>query len=307
MRIIFMGTPDFAVPTLTAIQESDHEVVGVVTAPDKPAGRGRKLQSSPVKKYAEAEDLAVFQPVKLRNPDFVEAMKALEADFMVVVAFRMLPQMVWELPKIGTFNLHAALLPDYRGAAPINWVLINGERQTGMTTFFIDKQIDTGNILLQESMEIPLEWTAGDLHDEMMVKGAGLVMRTIEGIASGKLAPKQQDDSLFKHHAPKIFKEDCRIIWDQSSEKIYHFIRGLSPFPTAWTTLEGNQLKIFFSKLSELKEEGETGMIKVLQDQLFVKAADGWLEITELQLAGRKRMPTKVWLQGIREIPTHFE
>lgn len=302
-----MGTPDFAVPTLTAIQESDHEVVGVVTAPDKPAGRGRKLQSSPVKKYAEAEDLAVFQPVKLRNPDFVEAMKALEADFMVVVAFRMLPQMVWELPKIGTFNLHAALLPDYRGAAPINWVLINGERQTGMTTFFIDKQIDTGNILLQESMEIPLEWTAGDLHDEMMVKGAGLVMRTIEGIASGKLAPKQQDDSLFKHHAPKIFKEDCRIIWDQSSEKIYHFIRGLSPFPTAWTTLEGNQLKIFFSKLSELKEEGETGMIKVLQDQLFVKAADGWLEITELQLAGRKRMPTKVWLQGIREIPTHFE
>ncbi|MEM9936250.1 MAG: methionyl-tRNA formyltransferase [Bacteroidota bacterium] len=307
MRIIFMGTPDFAVPTLTAIQESDHEVVGVVTAPDKPAGRGRKLQSSPVKKYAEAEDLAVFQPVKLRNPDFVEAMKALEADFMVVVAFRMLPQMVWELPKIGTFNLHAALLPDYRGAAPINWVLINGERQTGMTTFFIDKQIDTGNILLQESMEIPLEWTAGDLHDEMMVKGAGLVMRTIEGIASGKLAPKQQDDSLFKHHAPKIFKEDCRIIWDQSSEKIYHFIRGLSPFPTAWTTLEGNQLKIFFSKLSELKEEGEAGVIKVLQDQLFVKAADGWLEITELQLAGRKRMPTKVWLQGIREIPTHFE
>lgn len=302
-----MGTPDFAVPTLTAIQESDHEVVGVVTAPDKPAGRGRKLQSSPVKKYAEAEDLAVFQPVKLRNPDFVEAMKALEADFMVVVAFRMLPQMVWELPKIGTFNLHAALLPDYRGAAPINWVLINGERQTGMTTFFIDKQIDTGNILLQESMEIPLEWTAGDLHDEMMVKGAGLVMRTIEGIASGKLAPKQQDDSLFKHHAPKIFKEDCRIIWDQSSEKIYHFIRGLSPFPTAWTTLEGNQLKIFFSKLSELKEEGEAGVIKVLQDQLFVKAADGWLEITELQLAGRKRMPTKVWLQGIREIPTHFE
>ncbi len=301
-----MGTPEFAVPTLAAIHESDQEVVGVVTAPDKPAGRGRKLQSSAVKKYADEQGIPVFQPVKLRNPEFVEAMKELKADLMVVVAFRMLPQMVWEIPSIGTFNLHAALLPDYRGAAPINWVVINGERQTGMTTFFIDKQIDTGNILLQESMEIPVDWTAGNLHDEMMVKGAGLVMKTIKGLEAGELTPKQQDDSLFQHHAPKIFKEDCRIKWDQPAETIYNFVRGLSPFPTAWTTLEGQNVKIFFTKLSELEEDGEPGQLLLRDNALYVRVADGWLEITELQLAGRKRMQTKVWLQGIREIPTHF-
>ncbi|MEM7510036.1 MAG: methionyl-tRNA formyltransferase [Bacteroidota bacterium] len=306
MRIIFMGTPEFAVPTLAAIHESNQEVVGVVTAPDKPAGRGRKLQSSAVKKYADEQGIPVFQPVKLRNPEFVEAMKELNADLMVVVAFRMLPQMIWEIPSIGTFNLHAALLPDYRGAAPINWVVMNGERQTGMTTFFIDKQIDTGNILLQESMEIPVDWTAGNLHDEMMVKGAGLVMRTIKGLEAGELAPKQQDDSLFQHHAPKIFKEDCRIKWDQAAETIYNFVRGLSPFPTAWTMLEDQNVKIFFTKLSELEEDGEPGQLLLRDNALFVKAANGWLEITELQLAGRKRMQTKVWLQGIREIPTHF-
>lgn len=301
-----MGTPEFAVPTLAAIHESDQEVVGVVTAPDKPAGRGRKLQSSAVKKFADEQGIPVFQPVKLRNPEFVEAMKELKADLMVVVAFRMLPQMIWEIPSIGTFNLHAALLPDYRGAAPINWVVINGERQTGMTTFFIDKQIDTGNILLQESMEIPVDWTAGNLHDEMMVKGAGLVMKTIEGLEAGELTPKQQDDSLFQHHAPKIFKEDCRIKWDQPAETIYNFVRGLSPFPTAWTTLEDQNVKIFFTKLSELEEDGEPGQLLLRDNALYVRVADGWLEITELQLAGRKRMQTKVWLQGIREIPTHF-
>ncbi|MEL6193618.1 MAG: methionyl-tRNA formyltransferase [Bacteroidota bacterium] len=306
MRIIFMGTPEFAVPTLAAIHESDQEVVGVVTAPDKPAGRGRKLQSSAVKKYADEQGIPVFQPVKLRNPEFVEAMKALNAELMVVVAFRMLPQMIWEIPSIGTFNLHAALLPDYRGAAPINWVVMNGERQTGMTTFFIDKQIDTGNILLQESMEIPVDWTAGNLHDEMMVKGAGLVMKTIMGLEAGELTPRQQDDSLFQHHAPKIFKEDCRIKWDQPAETIYNFVRGLSPFPTAWTTLEDQNVKIFFTKLSELEEDGEPGQLLLKDNALFVKVANGWLEITELQLAGRKRMQTKVWLQGIREIPTHF-
>lgn len=301
-----MGTPEFAVPTLAAIHESDQEVVGVVTAPDKPAGRGRKLQSSAVKKYADEQGIPVFQPVKLRNPEFVEAMKALNAELMVVVAFRMLPQMIWEIPSIGTFNLHAALLPDYRGAAPINWVVMNGERQTGMTTFFIDKQIDTGNILLQESMEIPVDWTAGNLHDEMMVKGAGLVMKTIMGLEAGELTPRQQDDSLFQHHAPKIFKEDCRIKWDQPAETIYNFVRGLSPFPTAWTTLEDQNVKIFFTKLSELEEDGEPGQLLLKDNALFVKVANGWLEITELQLAGRKRMQTKVWLQGIREIPTHF-
>ena len=301
-----MGTPEFAVPTLAAIHESDQEVVGVVTAPDKPAGRGRKLQSSAVKKYADEQGIPVFQPVKLRNPKFVEAMKALKADLIVVVAFRMLPQMIWEIPNIGTFNLHAALLPDYRGAAPINWVVMNGERQTGMTTFFIDKQIDTGNILLQESMEIPIDWTAGNLHDAMMVKGAGLVMKTIKGLEAGELTPRQQDDSLFQHHAPKIFKEDCRINWHQPAETIYNFVRGLSPFPTAWTTLEEQNVKIFFTRLSELEEDGKPGQLLLREKALYVRAADGWLEITELQLAGRKRMQTKVWLQGIREIPTHF-
>ncbi len=229
MRIVFMGTPDFAVPSLDILVKAGYEIGAVVTVPDKPAGRGQKLRPSPIKAYAESASLPILQPVKLRDPAFIQALQDLQPDLMVVVAFRMLPEMVWSIPRIGTFNLHASLLPDYRGAAPINWVIINGETRTGATTFFIDKQIDTGNMLLKTALDIPLDWTAGDLHDALMVQGAELVLETVKGIAAGQLEAKPQDDSLFQHHAPKIFKENCQINWAQPAQQVYNFIRGLSP------------------------------------------------------------------------------
>ena len=297
-----MGTPEFAVPSLQRLVESPYEVVGVVTAPDRPAGRGQKLKASPIKQYAEEQGIPVFQPVKLRDPNFVEAMDNLNPDLMVVVAFRMLPEMIWSLPKIGTFNLHASLLPDYRGAAPINWVLINGESRSGATTFFIDKQIDTGSLLLQRELEIPMEWNAGNLHDELMELGADLVLDTVKGIANKELKPAPQDDSLFLHPAPKIFKEDCRIDWNQAAAKLYNFIRGLSPYPTAWTMLEDKQVKVFASQLGgQLEQEEEAGRLRVEEDRLYVACIDRWLEITSLQLAGRKRMEAGDFLRGHKE------
>lgn len=302
MRIIFMGTPEFAVPSLQRLVESPYDVVGVVTAPDRPAGRGQKLKASPIKQYAEEQGVPVFQPVKLRDPSFVKAMDNLNSDLMVVVAFRMLPEMIWSLPKIGTFNLHASLLPDYRGAAPINWVLINGESRSGATTFFIDKQIDTGSLLLQRELEIPMEWNAGHLHDELMQLGADLVLDTVKGIANEELKPAPQDDSLFLHPAPKIFKEDCRIDWNQAAAKLYNFIRGLSPYPTAWTLLEDKQVKVFASQLGpKLEDDIEVGKLRVEEDKLFVACIDRWLEITSLQLAGRKRMKAGDFIRGHKE------
>ena len=302
-----MGTPAFAVPSLQRLVESDFEVVGVVTAPDRPAGRGQKLKASPIKQYAEEQGIPVFQPVKLRDPNFVEAMDNLNPDLMVVVAFRMLPEMIWSLPKIGTFNLHASLLPDYRGAAPINWVLINGESRTGATTFFIDKQIDTGSLLLQRELEVPLEWNAGDLHDELMQLGADLVLDTVTGIAKEELEPAPQDDSLFLHPAPKIFKEDCQIDWNQAAAKLYNFIRGLSPYPTAWTMLEDKQVKIFASELGpKLENDVEVGKLRVEGNKLYAACLDRWLEITSLQLAGRKRMEAGDFLRGHKEALEQF-
>lgn len=309
MRIIFMGTPEFAVPSLQILHESaEHEIVGVVTAPDRPAGRGRKLKASAIKAYAESQDLTLFQPEKLRNPEFIEALNALKPDLMVVVAFRMLPKVVWQIPTHGTFNLHASLLPDYRGAAPINWVIINGETETGLTTFLIDDKIDTGSILLQERTNIPLDWKAGDLHDHMMSIGADLVLKTANGLAQAELEAKPQDNSLYKNSAPKIHKEDCRIDWTQTVEQVYNHIRGLSPYPAAWTTLEGQNCKILAA--SRIQEEAKPvpGTIRLIdQEQMLVACNNGWLSIQQLQLAGKKRMSTADFLRGYKEEIKQFE
>jgi methionyl-tRNA formyltransferase len=280
MRIIFMGTPEFAVPSLKTLHEFGYEIVAVVTVPDKPAGRGRKLRPSAVKEYALAHDLPILQPVKLRDPAFVSSLQDLRPDLMVVVAFRMLPKMVWEIPRMGTFNLHASLLPDYRGAAPINWVLINGERETGLTTFLIDEKIDTGNILLQEKVEIPTSWNAGDLHDHMMEKGSRLVLKTAQELDGARLIPHKQDESLYRHKAPKIQKEDCRIDWSRSSVEVYNHIRGLSPYPTAWTTLAGQGVKVFQAQPEEgLDFEGEAGQIHLIDGRLWVQCGLGSVEL----------------------------
>ena len=301
MRIVFMGTPEFAIPSLDILRAGGYTIAGVVTAPDKPSGRGQKLRPSPIKKYAVEHNLPILQTVKLRNPEFLAALEAWEPDLAVVVAFRMLPKLVWSIPKIGTINLHAALLPDYRGAAPINWVLINGETQTGLTTFMIDEKIDTGGILLQKPIPIPDEWTAGDLHDCMMEEGAQLVLQTVQGLESGQLTPQPQDHQLFLHPAPKIYKEDCKVDWDQPVENIYHFIRGLSPYPTAWTELNGNMFKLFrVQRLSEEVGDGKPGQIRVVHSRMYVACQDRWLELLHVQLAGKKQMSVSDFLRGYK-------
>ncbi|MCK4921234.1 MAG: methionyl-tRNA formyltransferase, partial [Bacteroidales bacterium] len=241
-RIIYMGTPEFAIPPLAALLDEGYDVVGVITAPDKPAGRGKKLKSPAVKIFAEENGLKVFQPEKLKDPEFIQSIKDLKPDIQVIVAFRMLPELVWSLPKSGTFNLHASLLPQYRGAAPINWAIINGEKATGLTTFFIDEKIDTGEVLLQKSVEIGENETAGELHNRMTKTGASLVLETVRAIIENNIQSRKQDtfideDSELKP-APKIFKEDCRIIWDQPAIKIHNLIRGLSPYPAAYCIMK---------------------------------------------------------------------
>ena len=307
MRIIFMGTPEFAVPSLDALFRSEHEVVAVVTVPDKPAGRGRKLTPSPVKTYAVEHNIPVLQPVKLRDPEFIEALQNFHPDVMVVVAFRMLPKMVWEIPSQGTFNLHSSLLPDYRGAAPINWAVINGETKSGVTTFLIDDKIDTGNLLLQTEVDVPLEWTAGDLHDHLMEIGAELVLKTVNGLADNALTPMPQDHNKAIHKAPKIFKEDCIIDWNQPVEQAYNFIRGLSPYPTAWTTLDEKPLKLFQTRMVEADTLSTPGAVISDEQSIKVACKDGWLEILELQIAGKKRMRTEDFLRGFKEEMTEFK
>lgn len=309
MRIIFMGTPDFAVASLNILVQAGYEVVGVVTAPDRPAGRGMKLRPSPVKEYAVDHGIKVLQPVKLRDPDFLTELAALESDLAVVVAFRMLPSVVWQAPKIGTFNLHGSLLPDYRGAAPINWAVINGETTSGVTTFLIDEKIDTGNILLQEKIDIPEDWSAGDLHDALMEVGAELVLKTVKGLEANELQAHPQDNAKALHKAPKIFKEDCEIDWNQEVNSVYNFIRGLSPYPAAWTHLNGKILKIFATQKIEINDPPEPG--KLFFDEnalsLAVSCKNGWLEITHLQLQGKKRMKTEDFLRGYKEELIQFE
>jgi methionyl-tRNA formyltransferase len=308
MRIVFMGTPDFAIPSLRILIDHGFEVVAVVTAPDRPSGRGQQLTPSPVKEFAVSRGLHVLQPEKLRDPAFLEALAATQPDLAIVVAFRMLPEVVWKMPKKGTLNLHAALLPDYRGAAPLNWAVINGETKTGATTFFIDQQIDTGDILLKTEVAIPHDWTAGDLHDTMMERGAELVLKTVQAIQSETIVPQPQDELAFLHPAPKIFKEDCRIDWNLDAGKIYNFIRGLSPSPTAWTTLNGKVLKIFKVTEGEETFDGTPGTLKLSgKNELWVRCGEGCLRIDNLQIEGKKRMDTAAFLLGHREELGHVE
>jgi methionyl-tRNA formyltransferase len=312
IRIVFMGTPEFAVAPLQAIKSAGMDIAGVVTAPDKPAGRGKKLTSPAVKVYAEkALNCPVLQPEKLRDPEFIHQLSGMQADLFIVVAFRMLPEAVWTLPKHGTINLHASLLPQYRGAAPVNWCIINGEKETGLTTFLIDREIDTGKILLQEKMAVGQDENAGELHDRMMEAGAALLVRTIEQVMEGTVAPVPQEafsipgDQLKK--APKIFKPDCRIDWSRKSETIHNLVRGMSPFPGAFTYLaeaggERSMLKVFATKRTgERFGQHVPGTLHADNaNRLHVKTGDGWLELKSVQAEGKKRMSVPDFLRGFR-------
>jgi len=307
MRIIFMGTPDFAVATLQRLVENGFEVVAAITAPDKPVGRGQKMSESPVKKYALSRGIPVLQPEKLKNKAFLEELANYKADLQVVVAFRMLPEAVWAMPKMGTINLHGSLLPQYRGAAPINWAVINGEIITGVTTFFIEKEIDTGNVIFSENIEIKATDTAGDLHDRMMWIGGDLMVKTVKAIESGVYPSVKQDFSQELKPAPKIFKETCKIDWQQDAKAIYDFVRGLSPYPAAWTTLDGKVLKIFETEIvnEELLELDNLVFeeFKLKTDHkkhLLIQTSDSFLAIKSLQLEGKKRMSTEEFLRGYR-------
>jgi methionyl-tRNA formyltransferase len=307
-RIIFFGTPEFAVWSLKAIRESGYPVAGVVTAPDKPAGRGMKLRSSPVKIYALEYNLPVLQPENLSDPSFLKALSELKPDLQVVVAFRMMPKAVWAMPQMGTFNLHASLLPQYRGAAPINWAIINGEKETGLTTFFLKEKADTGDIIFREKVIIGKDETAGELHNRMKIDGAALVVRTIESIIRGRVNACSQEDLAGTGSklltAPRIFTGNCRIDWDQPSEKIYNLIRGLSPVPAAFTMLKMNDNTIHHLKIlrAGYEKPGSSrppgSLVTDNQSYLKISARNGDICIYELQLPGRKTMKTEDFLRG---------
>jgi len=312
-RIVFMGTPDFAVESLKVLVENNYHIVGVITAPDKPAGRGRQLSESAVKKYAVEQGLNVLQPEKLKNPEFIAQLQSLKADLQIVVAFRMLPEMVWNMPPMGTFNLHASLLPQYRGAAPLNWAIMNGEKETGVTTFLLDQEIDTGRIIFQERIAIGEDDSVGDLHDRMMVIGANLVMKTVDALAEDRAEAIDQTAFLTSteniRHAPKIFKEDCRIDWSRDTESVRNLIRGLSPYPAAWTELihqdKGEVLtaKVYAAQKDNSSLPGKPGTIKSDGKSFFkIACVDGWLSITDIQLSGKKRLKTEELLRGFHEI-----
>jgi methionyl-tRNA formyltransferase len=301
LRIIFMGTPDFAVASLNALVEAKYNIVAVITAPDKPAGRGRKLNESAVKKYALSKGLEILQPVNLKHPDFLDNLASFQADLQIVVAFRMLPKQVWAMPKLGTFNLHASLLPNYRGAAPIHWAIINGETQTGVTTFFINEDIDTGAVIKQETAEISEDMTTGELYDILMTLGSKTVVETVEMIEKGNITSIKQKEGDFKP-APKLNKENCRIHWDQPSEKIYNHIRGLNPYPGAWTILKNKdeeiELKIYKGNMVLEHHEMSPGTILISKKQLRVATQNGYLDITDLKMSGKKRMDAISLLNG---------
>lgn len=300
LRIVFMGSPQFAVASLEAILDAGIEVVGVITAVDKKAGRGNKLNQSAVKKFALERGLKILQPKNLKSQKFLDELASLKANLFVVVAFRMLPEVVFSMPEYGTFNLHASLLPEYRGAAPINWAIINGESETGLTTFFIEKQIDTGEILLQHRMAIGEEDNAGSLHDKLMTAGSALVVDTIAGIADDSLHPRKQEDfNIELPIAPKIFREQCEIDFSSSAKTVHDFIRGLSPYPGAWTTISGQNCKVFAAEYHEMAHDMEEGDIRS-DGKTFISMAcsDGQISVKELQLAGKKRMEVSEFLRG---------
>jgi methionyl-tRNA formyltransferase len=304
MRIVFMGTPEFAVASLEALLEAGSNIVGVVTAPDKPAGRGQKITESAVKQYAVARGLKVLQPEKLKNSEFIAELKALNADLQVVVAFRMLPEVVWTMPAKGTINLHASLLPQYRGAAPINWAIINGEKESGVTTFFLKQEIDTGDILFVEKITIDENVTAGEYHDRLMIKGAGLLVKTVKAIESGRYTEQPQEQLIEGQelkHAPKIFKDDCRINWNQPVEKVFNLIRGLSPYPASFTDLNGKTFKIYKATKEITQPQHEPG-IYTTDNKTYLKFActDGYIHVTDVQLEGKKRMSAEEFLRGVK-------
>lgn len=308
LRIVFMGTPEFAVPSLRALVEGGYNVVAVVTTPDKPAGRGQKLHESDVKQAARELGLPILQPASMKDSDFEDALRQLQPDLGIVIAFRILPRTIWSLPKLGTFNLHASLLPQYRGAAPINRAIMNGETETGVTTFLLNDGIDTGGILEQEHIAIGEEDTVGTMYDKLMTVGTGLVLKTVERIAAGDVKPIEQqhiDESTLKP-APKIFKEDCIIDWTAKGRHIINFIRGLSPYPAAWTPMTGEGMpeltaKIFSAKFAATEHGKPAGSISTDgRSYLHIACADGWIEIGELQIAGKKRMAVRELLLGFR-------
>lgn len=305
LRIVFMGTPEFAVASLDAVYQAGFNIVGVVTAPDKPAGRGMKLTESAVKKFAVEKHLRILQPEKLKDPIFIDELKSLNANLQLVVAFRMLPEVVWNMPEFGTINLHASLLPDYRGAAPINWAVINGEKESGVTTFRLKQEIDTGNILMQRKISIGEEETAGELHDRMKSIGAELLVETVKGIAGDSLEEIDQTTILNNRnntepkHAPKIFTDTCKINWTDTVKNIGNLIRGLSPYPAAFTMMDGKLLKIFSADKEELTPVTEPG--SYLSDRktyLKFACSDGYIHAKEIQLEGKKRMKVHDFLRG---------
>jgi methionyl-tRNA formyltransferase len=311
MRIVFMGTPDFAVESLKILVENNYQVVGVVTMPDKPSGRGHKLQFSPVKQYALNHNLPVLQPEKLKDPDFINQLKSISADLQIVVAFRMLPEVVWSMPPLGTFNLHASLLPQYRGAAPINWAIIKGEKFTGATTFFLTHEIDTGKIIFQEKIEILPDDNAGTVHDKLMIMGAEMVKKTVDMIENKQVDAVDQsvfiNDEKDLKSAPKIFKETCLINWKDSAENVHNFVRGMSPYPTAWTELivpgqsEITLFKVFLTEIEMAEHADEPGSV-FSDGKKYLKVAvnDGFIHLKEIQTPGKKRMETGEFLRGLR-------
>lgn len=312
-NIVFMGTPDFAVESLKKLVENKFNVVGVITAPDKPAGRGRKLRESAVKVYAKQLGLKVLQPTNLKDPEFINELKLMNAHLQIVVAFRMLPEIVWDMPVYGTFNLHASLLPNYRGAAPINWAIINGETKTGVTTFFLSHEIDTGDIIMQKEVSIAEHENGGDVHDKLMYTGSELVVKTVDQIISGNIEKVPQDKFITGTEklkpAPKIFKEDCRIDWSLSLNEIYNHIRGLSPYPAAWTEIEfkdGTQLGLKIFEVKKIVEAHSLSLGQIVTDKkTYFKVAcqGGCINVLNLQLAGKKRMNVKDFLMGMQNTP----
>ena len=310
-RIVFMGTPEFAVESLKALVENDYNVVGVVTMPDKPAGRGHKLQFSAVKEYAMSQNLPILQPEKLKDPEFLDQLKALNADLQIVVAFRMLPEVVWDMPHYGTFNLHASLLPQYRGAAPINWAIINGDKETGVTTFFLTHEIDTGKVIKQEKVQIGDDENIGSLYDRLMNLGGNIVTQTVDMILSGEVDAVDQE-TMFNEPselraAPKIFKDTCKINWADKVENIHNLVRGMSPYPAAWGIMYLNgsdfQVKIYETKKITENHNLPIGTIKTdNKTYLNVAAKDGFISILSLQLPGKKRMDITSFLNGTKLI-----
>jgi len=302
LKIVFMGTPDFAVATLKALVQNGHNIVGVITAPDKPAGRGQKLQESAVKQYAQSQNLNILQPTNLKNEDFIKELQLLQANLQIVVAFRMLPEVVWNMPKYGTFNLHASLLPNYRGAAPIHWAIINGETKTGVTTFFIDEKIDTGAMILQEEINIEPDETVGSLHDKLMVLGSDLVLKTVKLIENDSVSPTIQPQQSDLKSAYKLNKDNCKIDWNDSIENIYNKIRGLNPFPSAWCYLKnGNEtliVKLFKVSKEMIDHPLEIGTIAIDKNTMKVAVTGGYILVHEIQLPGKRKMDTKSLLNG---------